>query len=60
LDKKPAKTEETRHEFVGRPTNLCLERFQAKWMPVRVKKTRKNKKLEHFHVSMKYENALAP
>ena len=36
-----------------------LERFQAKWMPVRVKKTRKNEKPEHFHVSMKHENALA-
>jgi hypothetical protein len=33
------------------------ERFQAKRIPVRVKKTRKNKKLEHFHASMKLENA---
>jgi len=25
-----------------------LEHFQAKWIPVRVKKMRKNKKIEHF------------
>jgi hypothetical protein len=24
----------------------CLERFRAKWTPVRVKKTRQNKRLE--------------
>jgi hypothetical protein len=35
------------------------EHFQAKRIPVRVKKMRKNKNLEHFHVSMKRENALA-
>jgi citrate/tricarballylate utilization protein len=35
-----------------------LEHFQAKWIPVRVKKMRKNKNLEHFHVSMKHENTL--
>jgi hypothetical protein len=34
------------------------EHFQAKRIPVRVKKMRKNKNLEHFHVSMKRENAL--
>jgi hypothetical protein len=34
------------------------EHFQAKWTPVRVKKMRENKNLEHFHVSMKRENAL--
>jgi hypothetical protein len=28
-------------------------------MPVRVKKTRKNKNIEHFHVSTKRENVLA-
>jgi hypothetical protein len=30
------------------PNALCrtLERFRAKWLPVRVKKTRQNKKLE--------------
>ena len=34
-----------------------LARFQAKWMAVRVKKTRQNKNLEFFHVSMKREKA---
>jgi hypothetical protein len=29
---------------------LHLEHFQAKRMPVRVKKMRKNKKLEHFPI----------
>jgi hypothetical protein len=35
-----------------------LERFQAKRIPVRFKKTRKNKKLENFDVSTKREKAL--
>ena len=35
-----------------------LERFQAKWMTVRVKKTREYKNLDHFHVSTKHENGL--
>ncbi len=30
-----------------------LERFRAKWNPVRVKKTRQTKMLESFIVSMK-------
>ena len=34
-----------------------LARFQAKWMAVRVKKTRQNKNLEFFHVSTKREKA---
>jgi hypothetical protein len=34
----------------GDPT---LERFRAKWIPVRVKKTRQNKELDHFTVSVK-------
>ena len=36
----------------------ATERFQAKWMPVRVKKTRQNRNLERFLVSMKHETAL--
>jgi len=28
------------------PPDRRLERFQAKWIPVRVKKTRQNKKIE--------------
>jgi hypothetical protein len=33
--------------------SLPLERFRAKWNPVRVKKTRQNNNLESFSVSMK-------
>lgn len=36
---------------------LVPERFQAKWEPVRVKKTRQNKKLESFRNSEKIETA---
>jgi D-lactate dehydrogenase len=35
------------------------EQFQAKWIPVRVKKMRKNKNLEHRFDSIKSGNALA-
>ena len=35
-----------------------LERFQAKWMPVRVKKTRQNKKIELRSDSIGTEKAL--
>jgi hypothetical protein len=40
---------------VGRTYQVqrSLERFRAKWNPVRVKKTRQIKKLESFIVSMK-------
>ncbi len=37
---------------------FILARFRAKWIPVRVKKTRQNKNLEYFHVSTKHENTL--
>ena len=37
----------------GAALAAVLERFQAKWTPVRVKKTREYKNLEHFHVSTK-------
>jgi hypothetical protein len=38
--------------------NACLlERFRAKWTPVRVKKTRPNKNLDGFRVSKKSENS---
>jgi hypothetical protein len=34
-------------EQAGRPAGIALmERFQAKWIPVRVKKTRQNNKIE--------------
>jgi hypothetical protein len=33
---------------------LFIERFRAKWNPVRVKKTRRIKKLESFTVSVKW------
>jgi NAD-dependent deacetylase len=35
-----------------------LERFQAKWKPVRRPETRYNNSLDHFQVSMKHENDL--
>jgi hypothetical protein len=38
---------------------MRLERFQAKWIPVRVKKTRQNKKIERVHDSIQSERALA-
>jgi hypothetical protein len=37
----------------GRIRRSLLERFRAKWLPVRVKKTRQIKKLESFTVSVK-------
>ena len=39
------------HHMIGHA--FLLERFRAKWTPVRVKKTRQNKELEPFSVSMK-------
>jgi hypothetical protein len=36
---------------------LILERFRAKWIPVRVKKTRQNKKLEPHSDSIGKEKA---
>jgi hypothetical protein len=35
-----------------------LERFRAKWIPVRVKKTRQNRKLEPGSDSIRTEQAL--
>jgi hypothetical protein len=35
-----------------------LERFRAKWSPVRVKKTRQNKKIERARDSIQSERAL--
>jgi hypothetical protein len=37
---------------------VLLERFRAKWTPVRVKKTRQNKNLEFGSDSIRTENAL--
>jgi hypothetical protein len=39
-------------------TNRALERFPAKWIPVRVKKTRQNKRLELRSDSIGTEKAL--
>ncbi|SFI44931.1 hypothetical protein SAMN05216304_102801 [Bosea sp. OK403] len=36
---------------------ILLEHFRAKWTPVRMKKMRQNKELEHFHDSEKRGNA---
>src|SRR5229473_3719123 len=41
------------------PTLQVLERFQAKWKPVRVKKTRQIKNLEPRFDSIETEKALA-
>jgi hypothetical protein len=38
---------------------MSLKRFRAKWIPVRVKKTRQNKKLERGSDSIRTEKALA-
>jgi hypothetical protein len=35
------------------PLSADIERFQEKWNPVFRSKTRQNKELEHFRVSMK-------
>jgi hypothetical protein len=40
--------------------NLNLERFQAKWKPVRVKKTRQIKNLEPRFDSIETEKAPGP
>jgi hypothetical protein len=45
--------------FAREASGARLEHFQAKRIPVRVKKIRKNKNLEPFHVSTKREKALA-
>src|SRR5438034_5002793 len=42
----------------GTVTYRNLERFQAKWIPVRVKKTRQNKKIEPRSDSIGTEKAL--
>jgi hypothetical protein len=44
--------------MVGVGPFLTLERLQAKWIPVRVKKTRRNKKLEPGSDSIRTEKAL--
>src|ERR1700723_3203800 len=43
----------------GESNILDLERFRAKWIPVRVKKTRQNKNLEPRSDSIGTEKALA-
>src|SRR5882672_4872691 len=44
--------------FASTSSVLHLERFPAKWMPVRVKKTRQNKKIEPRSDSIGTEKAL--
>ena len=41
------------------PRAILLERFRAKWTPVRVKKTRQNNKLEPGSDSIRTDKALA-
>ena len=43
-------------EAIAKPSEL--ERFQAKWIPVRVRKTRQNKKIEPRSDSIGTEKAL--
>src|ERR1700754_1738012 len=45
-------------ELAARPPRDILERFQAKWIPVRVKKTRQIKNLEPRFDSIETEKAL--
>jgi hypothetical protein len=40
------------------PGDHALERFRAKWVPVRIKKTRQNKNLEPGSDSIRTGNAL--
>jgi hypothetical protein len=40
--------------------STLLERFRAKWTPVRVKKTRQNKRLELGSDSIRTDKALGP
>jgi hypothetical protein len=49
-----ARDELTRHACLGR----MLERFRAKWIPVRVKKTRQIKIIEPASDSIRSEKAL--
>src|SRR5579883_748299 len=44
--------------FTVAAIDIALERFRAKWIPVRVKKTRQNKKLEPGSDSIRTGNAL--
>jgi hypothetical protein len=45
-------------ENLNLPLNWRLERFRAKWTPVRVKKTRQNKRLEPGSDSIRTDKAL--
>src|SRR5580698_7292316 len=45
--------------FGGAVSSRSLERFRAKWIPVRVKKTRQNKNLEPGSDSIRTGKALA-
>src|SRR6202035_3727610 len=47
-----------RKAAAGEPGGLRLERFRAKWIPVRVKKTRQNKRLEPGSDSIRTDKAL--
>jgi hypothetical protein len=49
IDPKPKKQAKRGQAFAQRGAvswRATLERFRAKWIPVRVKKTRQNKKIE--------------
>jgi hypothetical protein len=43
----------------ARPSAVLLEHFQAKWMPVRVKKMRQNKNIESCSDSIGTDKAVA-
>jgi hypothetical protein len=46
------------HSDPAKLWRAVLERFRAKWIPVRVKKTRQNKKIERGRDSIQSERAL--
>jgi beta-lactamase family protein len=57
--RRPFKLQSGLRDRVHRTTSaFCLERFPAKWIPVRVKKTRQNKEIEPRFDSIETEKAL--
>src|SRR5882724_13688626 len=55
----PVSRKNAKAAFLGIGMVGPLERFQAKWIPVRVKKTRQNKRIEPRSDSIGTEKALA-
>jgi hypothetical protein len=56
--KKLCSNKELEHDGDSTQSHHALERFPAKWIPVRVKKTRQNKRLELRSDSIGTEKAL--